>query len=622
MNLATIEPAFHTWLGSSRPANPARRAHFLSQFLIDQRPDVVAFLTQHIVIPRSMSPAVVRGATSPFSLQHQGFARFILECANPGHGITDVTVASATQVFKTFGLLMMLIYRIVHAPSPKLIVFPTKDTAQKAVSRKKLQPLINCNPILSERKPANSDHFTDMEMDLLGGAIRLTGTNSPSNLASTSEQDIFQDEVCKFEHHSSEDSPEAHPMDLADERAKSFGRDAFRYKSSSPNIVTHPFWTRFEAGSQTHFLVTCPNCSHLFPFEDWPDKTHDDKHPGYESVGPDYRSLVWSPDAKDTHGQWIEQKVRETIRFICPRCAFPIEESQRLSMLDRVEEIHLNPGAATTNKSFRLPSFYSPALTFGDVAWNRIKPSDLFDNQQNHQNSWLANCWQQFDVSLKLEAVNKCVADGKDGRPFYLRGTLPFRPLRLLLNADPGEIMTNWEIVAVAKDGGIWVIDWGTVLSSQDLLNKDFLRSHSSYTVPSTGEKVTPDGGYIDTGWQQDDQLNVCELSGGFFTPVKGSEAKHGTVYETRVATRPTMKILVFSDREVKNALYYNRMLKGKDGGFHLPADADPEVKLGHTGQQRDSSGDWKKVPKDHYGDDSKYGVIDFWLMRAAGLTH
>ena len=62
-------------------------------------------------------------------------------------------------------------------------------------------------------------------------------------------------------------------------------------------------------------------------------------------------------------------------------------------------------------------------------------------------------------------------------------------------------------------------------------------------------------------------------------------------------------QLLVFSDREVKNALYYNRMLKGKDGGFHLPADADPEVKLGHTGQQRDSSGDWKKVPKDHYGE-------------------
>ena len=49
-----------------------RRAHLLRLALVEQRPAVVEFLSRHIQIPRSMSPARVHGAMAPFSLQHQG----------------------------------------------------------------------------------------------------------------------------------------------------------------------------------------------------------------------------------------------------------------------------------------------------------------------------------------------------------------------------------------------------------------------------------------------------------------------------------------------------------------------------------------------------------------------
>ena len=591
-----------------------RRAQFLQNFIVAKRPGVVEFLINNIVIPRSMSPARMQTATSPVNFDHQGFAKFILECADPARGITDITTCSATQVFKTFGMLMMLCYRIVHAPSPKLIVFPTKDTAQKAVSRKKLQPLINHNPILTERKPANKDHFTDMEMDMRGGAIRLTGTGSATNLASTSEQDILQDECCKFEHHISEDAPEAHPMDLADERAKSFGADAWRYKSSSPNVITHPFWIRYEAGSQTHFLVTCPNCKELFPFEDWPDKSHDTKHPGYEKVDASYRSLVWSGEARDSHGAWIEQKMRETIRYICPHCAYPIREDERLGMLDHVEPLDLNPDAATRNRSFRLPSFYSPALTFGDVAWNRIKPADLFDNQQNHQNSWLANCWSDLAHNIKEDTVRRCI------RPDYGRGTLPFRPKLLVITADPGEALTHWEVIAIDEAGNLCIVDWGTLLSSRELIGAEFLK-HRLYTVPGTGEKIVPQIGYIDSGYLTETQYDICEASGGFYWPTKGSDSKHGTVNETRAASRPNLRLYTYSDKQAKDEQYGSRIALQTTPGFFLPADADSSVILGHSGQMKDKVTDtWKRVPNDHFGDCTKLGLIALWIARAAGF--
>jgi hypothetical protein len=573
-----------------------RRAQFLQNFIMAQRPGVVDFLRQNIVIPRSMSPARMQTATAPFSLDHQGFAKFILECADPSRGITDVTTCSATQVFKTFGLLMMLVYRIVNVPSPKLIVFPTKDTAQKAVSRKKLQPLINANPILAERKPANKDHFTDMEMDMRGGAIRLTGTGSATNLASTSEQDILQDECCKFEHHISEDAPEAHPMDLADERAKSFGPDAWRYKSSSPNIVTHPFWIRYEAGSQTHFMVSCPNCRHHFPFEDWPDKTHDEKHPGYEKVGPDYQSLVWTPDARDARGQWDEQKMRETIRYICPSCEYPIREEERLGMLNEVEPIDLNPVAATRNKSFRLPSFYSPALTFGDVAWNRIKPSDLFDNHQNHQNSWLANCWQQITASIKTEDVRK-LRDVSD----YRRGFIPRSPMGLFIAADVGDYKTHYVVGAVFDNDEIAAIDWGTVLTIEDLQGLRTLK----YPVVNSSEVIQVSCGFVDSADQTIRVYDMCQASRGFWFPASGSDVNSGSWGFTPLKTHQ-LERYTFNSFKFKKEFYVNLIKEQKAPRFFIPKDADEDFMDGLSGQQLITvrgKEEFKKIPHDHYGD-------------------
>jgi hypothetical protein len=165
----------------------------------------------------------------------------------------------------------------------------------------------------------------------------------------------------------------------------------------------------------------------------------------------------------------------------------------------------------------------------------------------------------------------------------------------------------------------VWVCDWGTVVSSKDLLATDFLKARH-IIIDGTNEKIFPIRGYLDTGWQQDDQLDVCSASRGFFVPVKGSDSKHGQLHETRVATRPQMALLVFNDREIKNMLYANRLMKQNDGGFHLPTDADPEVKLGHTGQKRDADGEWQRVPHDHFGDCSKYTCIDYQLLRAGGM--
>ncbi|MCG3206282.1 MAG: hypothetical protein KCHDKBKB_03016 [Elusimicrobia bacterium] len=587
-------------------------------FRRSKRLAVVPWLEQNIILPRKMAP----NSAGPFRTATRPFQRPILECFNPESAINECGVSAGVQIAKTTMLTLGAAYRICNAPMPILIVGSSEKWTKSEISEKRLQPLIDENPVLAAKKPANSDRYRALAMDMEGGFINLVGGNSPGALSGGSYGITLCDEAAKLIQSESDQAPEAHPFHLIPKRTDGFGALEFHYYSSTPNSPSHPFWQYILAGDQTHFHVECPHCHQWFylDFIGRPEDVEEYSEGLGISIPRDYQSLIWDPNARDASGQWDEGRVRETVRYICPHNGCQISELHKQSMVEGCVEKKHNPRAASNRRTFILPSFYSPTKSFGTMAWDFLDARKDMFGLQDFYNSRLARPWTQYSVQVKMEHIIKCIADGKDGRPIYRRGTLPFRPLSLLLNCDPGEATSHWELVAVAKDGGIWVCDWGTLVSSKDLLAKDFLRARH-ILIDGTGEKMWAQRGYLDTGWQQDDQLDVCAASKGFFIPVKGSDAKHGQLHETRVATRPSMKLLVFNDTEIKNMLYANRFMKNLDGGFHLPCDADPEVKLGHTGQKRDDHGDWQRVPHDHYGDCSKYACVDFQTMRAAGIV-
>jgi len=590
----------------------------LRLFELTPRTAVVPWLEANITLPAKMAP----NSAGPFRTALRPFQRPILECWNPDSGVNDCGVSAGVQIAKTTMLVLGIAYRICNSPMPALIVGSSKDWTKVEISEKRLDPLINENPVLAAEKPRDSDMFRSMSMDMSGGTLNLVGGNSPGALSGGSYGIVAIDEASKLIHQGSDQAPEAHPFLLAAKRTDGFGALAFHYRSSTPNSPHHPFWHYILAGDQTRFHVPCPHCGQWFymDFIGRPEDVEEYRTETGIQIASDYKSLTWDQEARDSAGQWNESRVKETTRYICPHNGCEIRETHKQAMIDACEEKRHNANAAANRRSFIIPSFYSPTMTFGGMSWAFLDSLRDFFGLQDYYNSRLARPWTEYSVQVKMEHINKRVCDGKEGRPLYRRGTLPFKPLSLLLNCDPGEATSHWELVAVARDGGIWVCDWGTVVSTKDLLAKDFLRARH-ITIDGTGEKMWAQRGYIDTGWQQDDQLDVCAASNNFFLPVKGSDAKHGQLHETRVATRPSMKLLVFNDTEIKNMLYANRFMNGKDGGFWLPADADPELKLGHTGQKRDDHGDWQKVPRDHFGDCSKYGCVDFQAMRAAGIV-
>ena len=579
-----------------------------SDFLFELVPKVTDWLEANLVIPPEMSPK----SPGPVRTNKRPCMRPILDCWHPDSGVRRCVFTGAAQDGgKTTTMTMGAAFRIAHCPMPMMLMGPSEQWTIEKLVKERLHPLINANELLSRLKPRNIHNFTNQFMAMLGGAINVVGANSSTSLAGGTKGIVAIDEAAKIEHIEREDAPEAHPILNAFERTKEFRGIDFQWLSGTPNSPHHLFWKLYEAGDQTLFCVPCPHCGEYFPFEFEQDKAHVITEASQEEAKPDhYRSLVWSPDARNKMGGWDEAKVMETARYICPHNGCEIADADKPWMIQQWQERRTNPNAANENRSFRANGFYGPDTRFGDIAVKFTQKGDAqTTGLQAFYNSWLALPWATLDFNIKDEHILALRGD-------YARRTLPFKPALLLLTADPGEALTHWMVTAVRNDGTLFVIDWGTLLSSAELIQAEFL-VHRRYAIEGTGEKIVPHLGYVDSGYLTETQYRICLASGGFYWPTKGSDAKHGGWAETSAASHPGLKLYTYADLQAKDELYGRRIARKATVGVMLPGDVDGPLVLGLSGQQKDKqSGNWKELHNDHYGDCLKLGLVGSWIAK------
>ena len=442
-------------------------------------------------------------------------------------------------------------------------------------------------------------------MDMAGGTISLEGANSPVATAGSTQGIVMIMEAAKIEHQEREDAPEAHPIKLAFERTKAFRGLEYHWMDFTPNRVESIPWQMYLEGTQTHFYVQCPHCkSNPFPFEfELKHKGEDDEVALADSqheARPDvYRSLVWSPDARSADGSWNEERIRDSTHFICPHNGCEISEEHRLKMVAGFETKDHNANASQARRSFRRPSFYSPSVTFADMALEFLKRGDLFTSGlQNFHNSWLALPWEKITANVKDEHV-RALRDLAN----YRRGILPARPYRLVITADVGDYRTHWEVAAHMDNEEIFIIDWGTVMAVEDLIG---LPQKLRYQLAGTNEFLSPDQGLVDARDQTVRVYDMCQAARGFWFPASGSDARVGTWTYTPLKTHQ-LDLYTFNTHQLKVELYRNLIIKQRAPRLYFPKDATEELILGHSGQKmvRSPSGNevWKKIAGDHYGD-------------------
>ena len=396
------------------------------------RPDPSLWVDQwadeYMRIPRDT------GAAEPgkYRTSRTPYAREPMRCLSPAHPCKRVVTMVASQLMKT-QIALNWIGGLIHmVPSNILTLLPSLSLAKRVSSR--ISKTIKATPVLSERVAANRSRDSRNTMDTKefeGGSLYVTTAGSAANLAELSARYIYGDEIDRWDVDVGE---EGDPIELAETRGSTFGRNAKFYFSSSPTIKgASRIADLFETSDQRYYYVPCPHCGHMQILE--------------------WENLHYSADFNVVHYQCAG-----------PECDVLIEEHHKGLMLAGGEWRSHAPGDGETI-GFHLNALYAP---LGWTDWRSLaKQFEKAKKAQNRgdlepmqvfYNTRLAKVWDSAQEQTKAEVLKE-----RARRETYGLGSMAYRVLMLTASVD---VQANrLELMVMGWGVGMerWVIDYQVI---------------------------------------------------------------------------------------------------------------------------------------------------------------
>ena len=522
-----------------------------------------------------------------FSTRMTPYLREPLECFGDVD-VSDLVLVFGTQTGKTTMVQAGTAWRICNKPQPVVWVMPTEGLA-RSFSETRWLPLFDDSATLSAQKPADRHRFKNLEQHFSRCSVVFVGSNSPANLASRPAGLLLMDEVDKF---ARETDQETSALFLAENRTKSFV-GALRVKTSTPTTPDGAIWQEYQKGTQEKFMLECPHC-----------------HDRIELL---WEQVKWDTEAKIA-GKWNMARVEESARYVCQRCEGEWNDGQKIEALQGGKWEATNPAAQRGFRSFHLNSLYAPwrSCTFGALAVKFLRDKGTLNGLQDFTNSTMAMPWEQVESSIGEAHILALRGD-------YLRGTCPIEPAHLVTCADIGQDKQHWVTVAFDSSGASFVLDYGTTLAIEDLLEDSPRRT---YRTPS-GAEVSPECGLMDSGFATFRVYTACQASAGFWHAGKGSGATFGSkISRTVLPDFPGVVLYTFVDHAIKTELFTDR-IRNSHPPLKLPADSTDDLFRGLGGQRlvprKTAAGSeliWKSVAQDHYMDALKLCHVAWHVLK------
>ena len=396
------------------------------------RPDPSLWVDQwadeYMRIPRDA------GAAEPgqYRTSRTPYAREPMRCLSPAHPCKRVVTMVASQLMKT-QIALNWIGGLIHmVPSNILTLLPSLSLAKRVSSR--IGKTIKATPVLRERVAANRSRGPRNTMDTKefeGGSLYITTAGSAANLAELSARYIYGDEIDRWDVDVGE---EGDPIELAETRGSTFGRNAKFYFSSSPTIKgASRIADLFEASDQRYYYVPCPHCGHMQILE--------------------WENLHYSADYNVVHYQCAG-----------PDCDVLIDEHHKGQMLAQGEWRSHAPGDGETI-GFHLNALYAP---LGWTDWRSLaKQFEKAKKAQNRgdlepmqvfYNTRLAKVWDSAQEQTKAEVLKE-----RARRETYGLGSMAQRVLMLTASVD---VQANrLELMVMGWGVGMerWIIDYQVI---------------------------------------------------------------------------------------------------------------------------------------------------------------
>lgn len=451
-------------------------------------------------------------------------------------GIHDITFVAGTQLGKTAAEQNMMGYAIDQAPGPMLIVYPT-DKLAEFTSQNRIKPMIALSKPLAEKFDA--EHSQKLELQFQGMYIALVGANSPSGLASRPVQYVFFDEIDKFPKWSGQ---EAGPLELAEERTKTFYNKKI-VKVSSPTLKTGNIWKGWEqADARYEYYVPCPHCG------------------AYQVLT--MKQLKW-PEGANAYD------ARDAAEYHCISCNNLIDDRQKMDMLRHGKWKAINkPPKRVHSVAYHLSSFYSPWLTFGDMAYKFLSAKDEPERLMNFINSWLAEPWENKANRMQSDTVlNK--------RLNYLRGTMPAEAQLLTCGVDVQLDHFWYSVRAWGPHLTSWLVDYGRVETWGDVetaINRDY--------ADTNGEVRNINLACIDSGYNTDEVYSFCAQHMDVAIPTKGSSTPLRARYSVTVLDKAVgfgLRLYNFDTNQMKDFIAGRLGVDaGAAGSWNVCKDVEP----------------------------------------------
>lgn len=380
---------------------------------------------EYMRIPRDTGAA----EPGPYRTDRTPYAREPMRCLSPGHPAKRVVTKVASQMMKTQIALNWIGGCIHMAPANILMLLPTAGLAKRVSGR--MDKTVKASPALRERVAAARSRDSRNTLDTKefeGGTLFATTAGSAANLSEVSARYVYGDEVDRWD---VDVDNEGDPIELAETRGTTFGRNAKFYFSSSPTIKgVSRIEDLFMQGDQRHHYVPCPYCSEYQVLE--------------------WQNLRWSKDYSWAGYQCCNAQ--------CSGDGALIEEHHKSQMLAAGEwRAHAKGDGETV--SFTLSALYMPpgwtswtALAKQyDKAAEAMAKGDL-EPMQVFYNTRLAQVW---DSAQEMTKASELKARAED----YRLGTVPAEALILTAAVDVNGDWLEMTVLGWGEGMERWVVD-------------------------------------------------------------------------------------------------------------------------------------------------------------------
>ena len=350
--------------------------------------------------------------------------------------VKRIVVGASSQLGKTECEMNMLGYAIDVDPGPIMWVTPTQDNAED-FSKRRLAPMIrDTRPLrkkVADAKSRDSSN-TVLKKKYPGGMLTITGSNSPTNLASVPCRYVFGDEIDRW---TTDAGGEGDPWSLLEARTTTF----FNHKMvqvSTPTVKGHSAIEKaFYLGTQEYWNAKCPHCGE------------------YNFIEFEHIKFEYTVEKIDGNKQYNVTKTE----YACPKCGCISSEYEMKHT--EYKWIAKNPLAYENGvRSFWINAFASPWMNWEKIVLRFLQAENDPQKLKTVYNTLLGKLWEDRSEDIDEDII-------LDRREKY-KAELPDGVLCLTCGVDTQNNRLEYEVVGHGLNRQTWGIRKGIILGRAD----------------------------------------------------------------------------------------------------------------------------------------------------------